>query len=45
MLERMEAMPTGKPAMRVLSFMLPGKAKAFRVHELEAAKNWLAAED
>lgn len=34
-----------RPAMRVLSFMLPGKAKAFHVHDLEAAKVWVAAED
>jgi hypothetical protein len=34
-----------RPAMRVLSFLLPGKARAFRVHELEAAKTWLAEND
>ena len=31
-----------RPAMRALSFLLPGKAKAFPVAELEAAKAWLA---
>jgi hypothetical protein len=31
-----------RPALRVLSVLLPGKAKAFRVHQLAAAKNWLA---
>ena len=31
-----------RPAMRGLSFMLPGKARAFPVAELEAAKAWLA---
>ena len=31
-----------RPAMRALSFMLPGKARAFPVHELAAAKSWLA---
>ena len=30
------------PAVRALSALLPGKAKAFRVHELAAAKAWLA---
>ena len=30
------------PALRALSFLLPGKAKGFRVRELEAAKAWLA---
>jgi len=29
------------PALRALSFLLPGKAKGFRVRELEAAKAWL----
>jgi hypothetical protein len=28
--------------MRALSFLLPGKAKAFPVADLEAAKAWLA---
>ena len=31
-----------RPAVRGLSFLLPGKAKAFRVHDLPAAKAWLA---
>jgi hypothetical protein len=31
-----------RPAMRGLSFLLPGKAKAFPVADLEAAKAWLA---
>jgi SpoIIAA-like len=31
-----------RPAMRALSFLLPGKAKAFPVAELENAKHWLA---
>jgi SpoIIAA-like len=30
-----------RPALRALSFLLPGKAKGFRVRELEAAKAWL----
>ena len=30
-----------RPALRVLSFMLPGKARGFRVSELQAAKAWL----
>jgi hypothetical protein len=30
-----------RPAVRVLSFMLPGSAKAFHVRDLEAAKAWL----
>ena len=34
-----------RPAMRGLSFMLPGKARAFPVAELEAAKAWLAESD
>lgn len=34
-----------RPALRALSFLLPGKTKAFPVHELEAAKSWLAADD
>lgn len=33
-----------RPALRALSFMLPGKAKGFRVHELADAKAWLAAD-
>jgi hypothetical protein len=31
-----------RPAVRGLSFLLPGKAKAFRVHDLPAAKAWVA---
>ena len=34
-----------RPAMRGLSFMLPGKARAFPVAELEAAKAWLVESD
>jgi hypothetical protein len=30
-----------RPALRALSFLLPDKAKGFRVRELEAAKAWL----
>ena len=33
-----------RPALRALSFMVPGKAKGFRVRDLEDAKAWLAAE-
>lgn len=32
-----------RPALRALSFLMPGKAKGFRVVELENAKAWLAA--
>ena len=32
-----------RPALRGLSFLLPGKAKGFRVRELDDAKRWLAA--
>ena len=31
-----------RPALRVLSILLPGKARGFRVRDLEAAKAWLA---
>lgn len=31
-----------RPALSALSFLLPGKAKAFRSTELERAKAWLA---
>jgi hypothetical protein len=31
-----------RPALAALSFMLPGKAKGFRVADLQAAKSWLA---
>ena len=30
-----------RPAVRALSVLLPGEARAFRVHELDAAKTWL----
>src|SRR5919112_777858 len=30
-----------RPALRALSFLVPGKAKAFRVHDLPSAKEWL----
>jgi hypothetical protein len=33
-----------RPALATLSFLLPGRAKAFRTAELGAAKEWLAAE-
>jgi SpoIIAA-like len=33
-----------RPALSALSFLLPGKAKGFRVHDLAAAKTWLAAD-
>ena len=31
-----------RPALRALSFLLPGKAQGFRVHDLAGAKAWLA---
>ena len=31
-----------RPAVRALSFLLPGEARGFRVHDLAAAKAWLA---
>src|SRR5689334_13974307 len=31
-----------RPALKALSFLLPGKAKGFRVRELPEAKAWLA---
>ncbi len=31
-----------KPALRALSFLLPGGARGFSVHDLPAAKTWLA---
>ncbi len=34
-----------RPALRALSFLLPGKARGFRVTELAAAKAWLAEGD
>ena len=33
-----------RPALRALSFLLPGKAKGFPVRDLAEAKVWLAAE-
>jgi hypothetical protein len=33
-----------RPALRALSFLMPGKAKGFRVAELDDAKAWLTAE-
>lgn len=33
-----------RPALGALSVLLPGKAKGFRVAELEHAKAWLAAD-
>jgi hypothetical protein len=30
-----------RPSVRALSVFLPGKARAFPVHELDAAKTWL----
>jgi hypothetical protein len=33
-----------RPAVGALSFLLPGKAKAFPVHDLAAAKAWLVDE-
>jgi hypothetical protein len=46
MLRRIEDMPAGtmRPAPATLSFLLPGRAKAFRNSDLAAAKAWLAAE-
>jgi hypothetical protein len=32
-----------RPALGALSFLLPGKAKGFRVRDLAEAKAWLAA--
>jgi hypothetical protein len=32
-----------RPAVRALSFLLPGSAKGFRVRDLADAKTWLAA--
>jgi hypothetical protein len=33
-----------RPALGALSFLLPGKAKGFRVREIRDAKDWLTAE-
>jgi hypothetical protein len=34
-----------KPAVRALSFLMPGKARAFAVRDLPGAKSWLAEPD
>jgi hypothetical protein len=34
-----------RPALSALSFLLPGRARGFRVHEQADAKAWLAADD
>ena len=34
-----------RPALRALSFLLPGKARGFPVRDLAAAKAWLADAD
>ena len=31
-----------RPVLRVLSFLVPGKTRGFRVHDLPEAKAWLA---
>lgn len=31
-----------RPALATLSFLMPGKAKGFRVADLDAAKTWLS---
>lgn len=31
-----------KPAMKAWSIVMPGKARAFAVHDLPAARTWLA---
>lgn len=33
-----------RPALRALSFLLPGRARGFRVRDLTEAKAWLAAD-
>ncbi|MGV1047559.1 MAG: STAS/SEC14 domain-containing protein [Solirubrobacterales bacterium] len=33
-----------RPALATLSFLMPGKAKGFRVSDVETAKAWLAAD-
>jgi hypothetical protein len=33
-----------RPALRALSFLLPGKARGFRVRDLAVAKTWLAGD-
>jgi hypothetical protein len=34
-----------RPALRALSFLLPGKARGFRVRDLAEAKAWLAEDE
>lgn len=34
-----------RPALATLSFLVPGKAKGFKVADLEDAKTWLSADD
>ena len=34
-----------RPALRVLSVLVPGRARGFRVSELAEAKAWVAADD
>jgi len=34
-----------RPALRALSFLLPGKAQGFRVRDLAKAKAWLAQDE
>ncbi|GAA4697199.1 hypothetical protein GCM10023215_39200 [Pseudonocardia yuanmonensis] len=34
-----------RPALRVLSLLVPGRLRGFPVAELEAAKRWVAAEE
>ena len=34
-----------RPALKALSFLLPGKAKGFPVHDLARAKQWLAKDE
>lgn len=44
--ERMAIVTDAKwagPAVKVFSILLPGKARAFRLSELNAAKSWAAA--
>ena len=46
--ERMAIVTDAKwagPALKVFSVLWPGKAKAFRLAELETAKGWAAATD
>jgi hypothetical protein len=34
-----------RPALRALSFLLPGKARGFRVRDLDEAKAWLVEDE